>query len=792
MRSLLKSPGFTVTAIAAFAVGIGANAAIFSLVYSVLIHPLPFAEPEQLVIVEGTSPERGLERVPFSYPDFKDLERLSESFSDLAAVWQVELLLTSEGSSTMLNGAYISANLTDMLGVAPLAGSGFMEAEGQPQMALIGEGLWRSRFGGEPGVVGTTIVLDGTEATVAGVLHRIFRFPGAAEVWVLLAEERLGSREHKHLSLVGRLKGGIERQQAEVELNQVASGLAELYPETNGDVGVRVRSLRAGIFGDQEQPVLVFYAVACLVMLLACANVASLFLARNESRRAELAVRISLGAGWRRLVQFVLAESVIISVIGGVLGVAVGWYGRDLVLALRTAGMPYYLLPEVRIDVILLIAGIVILTGLLTGLAPAIAAARAVPSGLGHAENKRHSNGIGRSRFNAAIVSIEVALALVVLIGTNLMVKSALNQRSLNPGFSPQDVATLRLQLPEGRLFQRLERWNYYREVLEAIRSHPMVTSAAVVSRLPSDYVTDPWPIVAEGNALSGSGLLPQYLYRLCDEDYFSTMRIPLLRGRTFEDSDGQSGAAAVAIVSATFAEQFWPGQDAVGKRLAFGDVPTEGDGLWMTVVGVVGDTYNVGYGRTVEPAVYTPWSDFAPRRAHVVARMTANAGDAFPILRERILAVDSETLIWGMRTMEQAMFETHWQLRFYSWGLSIFSAIALILASTGVYGVVSYAITRRLREYAIRMAVGADAREILGSVARRNLAMTAIGVVGGLLLALAAMRFLSGMLFRVNPLDIGVYGVSTGLLIGAALVAGYIPVRRLFRIEPMAVLNKS
>lgn len=795
MRSLLKNPGFTATAIAAFAVGIGANAAIFSMVYSILIRPLPFSEPQQLVLVEGTSPERGIEKVPFSYPDFKDMQRLNESYADLAAVWDTPFLFTAAGTSTMWDGAFVSANLTEMLGVRPVVGRTFRESEeanGQRQAILIGEGLWRRQFGGDESVVGTTIVLDGTPSTIAGVLPGHFRFPGTTEVWILLTEDRMGPREHRHLSLVGRLKPEATEQHAEAELNQIALGLSELYPDTNGDLGVRVRSLREGVFGNEKRPVLVFYAVACLLMLLACANVASLILARNESRRGELAVRISLGAGRRRLLQYVLAESAIVAVVGGMLGVALGWYGRDLLLALRAVELPYYLLPEVRLDVLFPIAGVVMLTGLLTGLLPALTVTRTAPNRIGRSAASRHSEGLGASRFNAALVSLEVALALVVLIGTNLMVKSALEQRSINPGYSPQDVATLRLQLPEGRLLHRAERWEFYRQVLDEVRSHPAVASASVVSRLPSNYQTDPWPIVVEGNELSGSGLLPQYLYRVCEQYYFSTLGIPLIAGRTFESSDADKDAPAVAIVGAEFARQFWPGQDPIGKRLAFGDVPTADDGVWINVVGVVGDTYNIGYGRPLEPTVYIPWSDFAPMRTYLVARMESGAGGPFPLLGERVRAVDPEILIWDMRTMEQAMFETHWQVRFYSWGLAMFSVIALILASTGVYGIVSHAVTRRLREYAIRMAVGADGRAILGAVVRANMTMTAGGVAAGLVLALVVTRFMARLLFKVHPVDLSVYGFSTGLLIGAALAAGYLPVRRLFRIEPTTVLSEE
>jgi len=400
--------------------------------------------------------------------------------------------------------------------------------------------------------------------------------------------------------------------------------------------------------------------------------------------------------------------------------------------------------------------------------------------------------GIGTSNFNAALVSLEVALALVVLIGTNLMVKSALEQRSTNPGYSPQDVATLRLQLPEGRLQQRAERWQFYRRMLDEVRSHPAVASASVVSRLPSNYQTDPWPIVVEGNELSGSGLLPPYLYRVCEQEYFSTLGIPLIAGRTFESSDADRGAPAVAIVGAEFARQFWPGQDPIGKRLAFGEIPNSDDGDWINVVGVVGDTYNIGYGRSLEPTVYIPWSDFAPMRTYLVARMESGVGDPFGLLGERVRAVDPEILIWDMRMLEQAMFETHWQVRFYSWGLVMFSVIALILASTGVYGIVSNAVTRRRREYAIRMAVGADGRAIFRAVVQANMTMTAAGGVTGLVLARVVTRFMAGLLFKVDPLDLSVYGFSTVVLIGVALVAGYVPVRRVLRIETSTVLSEE
>lgn len=793
-RTLARSRGFTAIAILTLAVGIGANTAVFSLMHTILFNPLPYPGAEDLVVIESSAPTRAVEWMPVSYPDFIDFQRLSRTMSGVAGFWNTSFTMTGEGGPERVVGAEVSWNITDVLGVEPLLGRGFRPDEEGPEVervVLIGEGLWKRRYGGDPDVVGTTITTGGAPSVIVGVMPAHFRFPDISEIWAPFRFDPVERRDGRFMGVVARLAADRSFDEASTEFDTIAAQLSAQYPESNGDIGARVLTLRDWIFGDDREPVVIFYAIVSMILLLACINVAGLQLARNETRRHEIAVRAAMGAGRLRIIRQLLVESLLLAFAGGALGMVFGYYGRHVLLAMAPAEIPHYFSFQVRPDALLAIVGIVVLSGLLFGLAPAVSVARADLHSVLQSASGRSSDSRSRARFRSGLVAIEVALTLTVLIGANLMVKSALEQEAFDPGFEAENLATIFVTLPDAAYPEDEDRTAYYQDVFERVRSIPGVTGVSIVTQLPVGFSANRWPLYVEGTDIPETGQLPHYALEVCTPGYFSMMGIPLIKGRVFDHTEGADGKFDEFVVTQTFASQAWPDEDPIGKRLAVEAPPGE-DTDWIEVIGVVGDTPNAGYGLPAEAAGY-----FAHRAVPVVdmflvARTAQDPEAVFGPLREAIWSVDPDVPLSLARTMEQAIRETNWQVGLFSWAFGLFSVIALVLASSGVYGIMAYASARRSREFAIRLALGAQPATLRGIVIRSGLALAGVGILVGLGLSVFGMPMLASMLFHVSPTDLTIYAISVGVMLAVALIASYIPSRRLKHLLPISALSEE
>jgi putative ABC transport system permease protein len=642
---------------------------------------------------------------------------------------------------------------------------------------LIGESLWMSRFGADPNIVGKAIQAGGESRTVVGVMPDHFRFPESSAVWIPARWSRATPRTLRHLSAVGRLAPGTTLAQARASLAEALEILGDAEPGEN----VRLMPLREWIFGSQKTPVLIFYSIVSLVLLVACLNVASLFLARNEARWHEMAVRTALGAGRLRLVREMLAESLLLAAIGGGSGVALGWYGRDLILAALPAEIPPYFSFEILPGVLLAMASIIIASGLFFGLVPSLAARRADLQGMLKTGSKAYSSGTPRRRLWSTLVAVEIALALTVLISANLMVKSLVRQVDADTGLDAGDVVTLRVT-PD---FTGERVRAFYSRVTEEATAIPGISSIGLAQRLETGENTLWWAAYIE--ELSR---VEDVRYQRCGPGYLSTMGIALLAGRDFDERDGFD-APRVIMVNESFAERFWPGADPVGKRLGRGAaVAANRDGY--EVIGVVANVHNAGYGRKAEPQVYLPYAQSRLDNLFLVGRTTLDAPTAIRALRETISAIDPSVPVSLPRTMREAIYEANWQVPFATWAFGLLSVIALVLAATGVYGLVAYTITQRSRDLAIRVAVGADTGRLQRMVVRESLALAGAGVLTGALLAAVGMRLVVSLLFMVGPTDPAVYAISAVVMLVVVALASYLPARKIIRLEPLQVLGRE
>ncbi len=727
--------------------------------------------------------------MPVSYAELLDWQRMNREFDALAGFYHTDLAVTGGDSPTRIKGTLVSANFLDVLGLQPLLGRGFLSSEESPHVErsiLIGEGLWRSRFGADPNILGRTLNIGGESSTIVGVLPSQVTFPEPSQIWMPFRWEPDWPRYMREARMIGRLRPGVTLDQALADLQRVAALLAERHPDTNRGISVRIRGLREDLFGQDGERVLILYVVVTLVLLLACANVAILLLVRNDTRRYELAIRSSLGAGRGHLVRLLLTESLLIAVLGGALGVALGWYGRDFLLAIRPPELQPLFFPEARSGLLIVTAFIVAATGVLFGLFPALIATR---SGLGGLVRSANSDTGSRSRIMRSLVATDVALALAVLVGANLLVKGAIRHRSLQPGFATEQIVTLQVHLPDADWTDRVQRRMFFEEVLTEIRALPEVLHASVITELVGEPKSQRWRMRKEGTETYEAGGVPRVLTDVCGERYFATMRIPVLAGRDFAAADRRDDTPRVVIVNEALARRFWPGETVIGKRIDLGTGPSS-EHEWYRVVGLVGDTYNAGWGLSAEPQAFFPFGKIQFYDAYLVVRTAADAEAVFGALRETIWAVDAGVPLSRFRTMDVVVNEANWHVRFYSWSFSMFSIIALVLAATGAYCISAHNVTRRWREYAVRIAVGARSGDVKRLALGRGAQVFGAGVAFGLITALIGARLLGVFLFRVSPCDFGVYATSVGMMALVTLVATYTPLLRLNRIAVVAALS--
>jgi putative ABC transport system permease protein len=790
IRTLRKAPGFTGAAVLTLALGIGANAAIFSVVNAVLLRSLPYPNSERLFTLRSNQ----------SLPDLEDIQKQTNSFAAIGGITKPALDFIGQGEPVQITGGLCNAELFDALGFSPVLGRAFSPAEdsyGGPALAVLTHGFWTRYFGGDAAILGKSIRLSGNSYTVIGVLPREFWLPGRPVD--LLASLRVvdpsaaKERGVHFLHTYFRLKPSISIAQASAEMRIVDQWLALHYPEDNTardftDIRRRLLSLQDSIFGDVRLELLVLSAAVGLVLLIACVNFASLQLARCATRQREIAIRAALGAPSGRLIRQMLTESVFLSLLGGAAGLVLAALGVRLLMTLTPADLPRIANTSIDTAVLGFTFAISLLTGVVFGLVPALSATLFGVSAKLKEETRTTAGGASGHRLRKFLVVSEIALALVLLISAGLMIRSFVLLHRIDPGFRTDNLLTMRLELPEARYREQTKQRQFRRELLDGLNSIPGV-QAALVSELPmsGDYLTH--NLVIEGRPPLPPGSEPEVQTRTVAGDYFRLMGIPLLAGRDFGPQD-RTGGQHVALVNRAFVAQYFPGQDAVGARIdwARSDPPD-----WMTIVGIVGDIKHFGPSEPEEPAVYDLYSQTAQkwkRWMYPTIRGAAASGVLLAQVKERLWAIDNQLPVTQVFTMSDVLAASLDHQRFSLVLLGIFAAVALALAVVGIYGVMSYAITQRTNEIGIRVALGAQRGNILWLILGQGLRLALVGGTLGILASFALTRYMSHLLFGISPRDPQTFVAITFVLFAVALLACYLPARRAMRVDPIVALR--
>jgi putative ABC transport system permease protein len=788
IRRLAKSPGFALVAVGALALGIGANTAIFSVVNSVLLRPLPYPAPEQLVQLWESRPQQNMPRVEIAPHEFLAWADQCQSFQRLAATDVAQYNLTGRGEPERVTGALVTAGYFPLLGAAPAHGRAFLEEEDRPgsdNVVVLGHELWRSRFSSDPSVVGQTVSLDGVACTVVGVLPRGFRLPGGAALARPIAfgsEDRARPGNH-FLNVFGRLKDGVTLAQAEAEMAAVAARVEQSLGGTNVGHQVAVVSLHEQVVGGARTSLLVLLGAVALVLLIACANVANLLLARAAARRREVAVRAALGASRWRIVRQLLAESLLLAGLGGALGLLLAVWGVDLLVGLDPTGVQRA--GEVTLDwrVLAFTFGLSLVTGLLFGLAPALQASKAdLVESL--KEGGRSGQGLARSRLRGALVVAEVALTLVLLVGAGLLLKSFGRLLAVDSGLDPHNVLTMDVALPPAKYAEPQRITAFYEQLLQEAAALPGVRAAGAVSVLPLAGDDNSNFVQIEGRAPLPPGQAMRAGRRNVSVDYFRAIGIPVRRGRVFTPAD-TAEAQRVLVINEAMARSFFAGEDPVGQRVRTGDKSP-----WVEVVGVVGDVRHRGLDVDTRPEMFFPQLQTPSRQMTLVVRAAGDPEALAVPLRERVRAIDRDQPVGNVKTMEAWLSESVASRRFSAAVLGVFAAVAAGLAALGLYGVVSYSVAQRTHEIGLRVALGARPRDVLRLVIGQGMLLTLVGTAVGVAAALALTRVMSGLLFGVGATDAGVFVTVPLLLAAVALLACYVPARRATKVDPMIALR--
>ncbi|HEY9431448.1 MAG TPA: ABC transporter permease [Blastocatellia bacterium] len=791
VRMLLKHPGFTTIAVITLALGIGANTAIFSVVNAVLLRPLPYQEPERLIRLWESNPGRGWPEFSASALNFEDWRKQQTVCEQLAAYEFATFNLTGGGEPERVAALGVTANLFPTLGTPPALGRNFLPEEeraGRHRVAILSDGLWRRRFGADPQLIGRQVQLSGENYTVVGVMPPRFRLTPGTELWTpLMLDPALApwhaNRSHHNIHVIGRLKPGVSLLQAQAAFDVVARQLEQQYPKSNAGWGVLLRTFYDWIVPEQiQRSVLVLFAAVGFVLLIACANVANLMLARASTRRREMAIRAAMGAGRLRVMRQLLTESLLLATLGGLAGALLARWGAQLIKASTSLNMPR--LDETRLDLRALGFTLIVslLTGLIFGLAPAWQASKLDLNGT---LKEGGRGGDSRRGLRGALVVGEVALAFVLLLSAGLMIRSFANLQNAPLGFAPENVLVMQINLPGSKYGEKAQRVNFYNQLLERMRSAPGVVDVAAVTQLPL-FSGASWAqeITLEGREAAPSDAKPSARVFAATPRYFQTMGVPLLQGRDFIEQDGGDGQLNV-IVSESFARRFWPNENPIGKRFRSGAFD-----LFGAVVGVVGNVRNAGLESEGGPAFYFSYGRIGMPALTVVARTVAPPETMAAALRAQTHSLDRDLPVYNVRTLDQLVYNAAGQPRFQTTLLSLFSVAALLLAAIGVYGVMAYAVTQRTYEIAVRMALGAQTRDALMLVVRQGMTLSLIGVAIGLALAFGLTRFLRGLLYQVSATDALTFAMIPLLLVGVTLLACYVPARRATKVDPLLALR--
>jgi putative ABC transport system permease protein len=809
LRGLRQRPGFTAVAVLTLALGIGANTAIFSVVNGVLLRPLPFDRPERLAMIWGHRTQQPLAEL--SVPELWDLRDRTHAFTAVAAYADGNLNLTGSGMPEQLRAGYMTADMPRVLGAAPSLGRSFTAEEdlpGRPPVVMLSDGLWRRRFGADPSIVGRVLVLDDAPTTVVGVMPAGFQLPShyagpGMELWAPLQLDpaiNRGERGWHFLEIIGRLRDGVTYEAAAGEVSTLMRAMLAEHPtEYTPEFDGTATSLRQHVVGDVRPAIMVLLGAVALLLLIACANVAGLLLARAEARQREIALRTALGAGRSRLVRQLLTESVMLAVAGGLLGIlAAVWGVRGLVLA-APSSVPR--LDSIGIDAPVLgfTVAVTLLTGLLFGLVPALHAVRGDLSSALTDGGRSGTAGARRHRTRRVLVGLQVAIALVLVTGAGLLLQSFLRLRQVDPGFRPDGLLTARVELSPVRYATSEARRRFYHDLADRLGHVPGVRAAAMARALPMTGKLEigDWSFVLEGRAASPPVPTDWHPadWQTVSPGYFSAMGIPLLRGRDFSDDD-RLGTPGAVIVNRTLARQVWPREDPVGQRVMLGGGGV--DSVWRTVVGIVGDVRHRGLNTVPRPEMFLPYAQFPagtgspPPSMYVVLRAAGDPEALAGELRASVSALDPDAPLTGLQTMEAAMGSWAGERRLVMLLVSGFAAAALALGAVGIYGVMAHLVTQREREIGIRMALGAVPQQVLRLVLSESAWLVGIGIAAGVVSALAVGRALTGLLFHIRPYDPMTLVGTALVLVAVAAAATLAPALRAVRTDPAHALRSD
>jgi putative ABC transport system permease protein len=807
LRTFRKSPGFAAVAILTLALGIGANAAIFSVVNAVLLRPLPFEKPDQLMALWHEPPQEsfpGVHKFALSPANFLDWRAQSRTFEGMSAYGYGRYTITGTGRPETIRMVAATRGFFSILRSQPLLGRTFADDEDNPgreHVVVLGYGIWRGRYAGDPSIVGENIELNGQSFAVIGVMPPVFDFPPSgdpafrSQMWKPLAwsDRERAVRDDHNFGVIARLKDGVTPKQGQAELDAISNRLVQQYPKDNKGWGALVVPMREEMVGDARPALLILLGCVAFVLLIACANVANLLLARSFSRRKEIAVRAALGAGRRRLLQQALAETLLLALAGGALGLL---FALGVILIVKFLAERLPRADEIGLDVWVLAftLAVSLLTGILAGILPALRQAKtdlnlALKEGPGRAASDSAGN-----RTRSVLVVAEVALSLMLLIAAGLLMRSLAMLRNVNPGFDPKYVETMQIAIPATKFATPLQQVQFYDSVLQRVRALPGVQSAGVIDDLPLNEEGSMQPISIEGRPVVPMADMPEVSVRVVSSGYMRAMRIPLVRGRGINDSDAEARSGGI-LISESLAKQFWPNEDAIGKRLTLYFFPH----LTREVVGIVSDVKLTALSENrPAPALYIPMAQLAPPESgewesfsmSLVVRANGNPVNTVPAITSAIHELDAEVPLLGIQTMNDAVAVSLSPQRFTMLLLAAFAGLALLLAAVGIYSVMSYSVSRRTHEIGIRISLGAKSADVLLMVMRQGLLLAAMGSAIGIIGALILSRLLATLLYGVRPTDALTFISVACLLMIVALAACCIPARRAPRVDPMVALR--
>jgi putative ABC transport system permease protein len=798
LRMLIKTPTFAVIAVLTLALGIGANSAIFSVVDTVLLRPLPFKEPNQIVMAWARYLNDSGGKGVHSFPDYVDLRDQSQSFSGMAAYTRAAGTLAQADDAQALEGVAITPEIFDILGVPPLLGRGFTQEEAKDQgerVIVLTYPLWQRAFGADPKILGQQITISGRGYTVVGVMRPGWKFPIEDEhidyVMPLqyLVPTALTNRGSHFLSVVGRLKPGVQIRQAEAELSAIAGRLSKQYPDTNMNVtSMTVTTLHSDIVGDVRPALIILLGAVALVLLIACANVANLLLARAASRSREIAIRTALGASRLRVIRQLLCESLLLALMGGTAGLLLAWWGVDLLGAAGPQGLPHIAQIKVNFTVAAFTFALAIGSTVLFGLFPALQVSRPSVNESLQQGAKGSTGGLHTNRLRAFLVVSQVSLSLLLLAGAGLLIKSFFNLRATNPGFDPERLMTLQVTLPRVRYPELDQQIRAHDTIMEKIAAIPGVTSAGGANPLPLAGNINNLSFMVSGAAPLPRGNHPGAGYLIVKPDYFEAMKIPVLQGRAFTHADTKD-SPLVVMINEAFVRKYFSDRNPIGQQVMIDR--GEAKAPACEVVGVVGNSRHDSLAAPPGPEMYVPFPQDPARTLDIVMRVSSTKLVGLQAdVKRAIHEVDKDLFVPKLEPMTTFLSTQLAQPRFNMMLLAVFAGVAMVLAAIGIYGVIAHSVTQRTREIGIRMALGAQKTQMLGMVLRQSLTLVVIGIAIGFLVALGATRVMATLLYGVGANDVSTYAIVIFLLAGAALLASYLPARRAMKVDPMVALR--